>query len=192
MKLLSQEQRQEIRDLCRVIVRRNVELSADKVLQQLKSEYCCPEGRAPLPDVWTAHNIEIKTKRLDSNNYNCFYCTSNNTTIHNTLDPVRSLSKQPNTVQQYNKEKNWIGTREAECSTSSSDPPFNVPYEDFCLYLYCNETDTNCRFLREVPDAARWDGMLWAGACVFCRFSLIVEPSPVLFLSPCLDLWWCA
>ena len=51
MKLLSQEQRQEIRDLCRVIVRRNVELSADKVLQQLKSEYCCPEGRAPLPDV---------------------------------------------------------------------------------------------------------------------------------------------
>ena len=63
---------------------------------------------------------------------------------------------------------------------------------DFCLYLYCNETDTNCRFLREVPDAARWDGMLWAGACVFCRFSLIVEPSPVLFLSPCLDLWWCA
>jgi hypothetical protein len=70
------------------------------VLQQLKSEYCCPEGRAPLPDVGTAHNIEIKTKRLDSNNYNCFYCTSNNTTIHNTLDPVRSLSKQPNTVQQ--------------------------------------------------------------------------------------------
>jgi hypothetical protein len=51
MKLLSQEQRQEIRDLCRVIVRRNVELSADKVLQQLKSEYCCPEGPAPLPDV---------------------------------------------------------------------------------------------------------------------------------------------
>ena len=51
MKLLSQEQRQEIRDLYRVIVRRNVELSADKVLQQLKSEYCCPEGRAPLPDV---------------------------------------------------------------------------------------------------------------------------------------------
>ena len=133
MKLLSQEQRQEIRDLCREIVRRNVELSADKVLQQLKSEYCCPEGRAPLPDVWTAHNIEIKTKRLDSNNYNCFYCTSNNTAIHNTLDPVRSLSKQPNTVQQYNKEKNWIGTREAECSTSSSDPPFNC--KESWLYL---------------------------------------------------------
>ena len=109
MKLLSQEQRQEIRDLCRVIVRRNVELSADKVLQQLKSEYCCPEGRAPLPDVWTAHNIEIKTKMLDSNNYNCFYCTSKNTAIHYTLDPVRSLSKQPNTVQQYNKEKTGLG-----------------------------------------------------------------------------------
>jgi hypothetical protein len=51
MKLLSQEQRQETRDLCCVIVRQNVELSADKVLQQLKSEYCCPEGPAPLPDV---------------------------------------------------------------------------------------------------------------------------------------------
>jgi hypothetical protein len=138
MKLLSQEQRQEIRDLCRVIVRRNVELSADKVLQQLKSEYCCPEGPAPLPDVWTAHDIEIKTKRLDSNNYNCFYCTSNNTTIHNTLDPVRSLSKQPNTVQQYNKEKNWIGTREAECSTSSSDPPFNVQYLVVCSLRSCS------------------------------------------------------
>ena len=57
----------------------------------------------------TAHNIEIKTKRLDSNNYNCFYCTSKNTAIHYTLDPVRSLSKQPNTVQQYNKEKTGLG-----------------------------------------------------------------------------------
>ena len=109
MELLSQEQRLEVRDLCRIIVRRSAEQSADKVLQQLKSEYCCPQGRAPLPDVWTPHNIEIKTKRLDSNNYNCFYCTSNNTTIHNTLDPVRSLSKQPNTVQQYNKEKTGLG-----------------------------------------------------------------------------------
>ena len=49
--ILDKSKRQEIRDLCRVIVRRDAEQSADKVLQQLKSEYCCPEGRAPLPDV---------------------------------------------------------------------------------------------------------------------------------------------
>ena len=51
MELLSQEQRLAVRDLCHVIVRRNAEQSVDKVLQQLKSEYCCPEGRAPMADV---------------------------------------------------------------------------------------------------------------------------------------------
>jgi hypothetical protein len=63
MELLSQEQKLEIRDLCRVIVRRDAEQSADKVLQQLKSEYCCPQGRAPLPDVCLMGWISDEMKR---------------------------------------------------------------------------------------------------------------------------------
>ena len=66
MELLSQEQWLEVRDLCRVIVRRSAEQSADKVLQQLKSEYCCPEGRAPLPDVclmgWISDEMKMYAK----------------------------------------------------------------------------------------------------------------------------------
>ena len=54
-----------------------------------------------------------------------------------------------------------------------------------CLYLYCNETDTNCRFLRGAPDAAWWDGMLWAGAVFFVDSRLGVELPPVVFLFPC-------
>ena len=44
--------------------------------------------------------VSQKTNRLNSNNYTCFYGTSNNTAIpniYNSLDPVRSFSKQ-----QYN------------------------------------------------------------------------------------------
>ena len=36
---------------------------ADKVLQQLKSEYCCPQGRAPLPDVCLMGWISDEMKR---------------------------------------------------------------------------------------------------------------------------------
>ena len=63
MALLSQEHKLAIRDLCRVIVRRDAEQSADKVLQQLKSEYCCPQGRAPLPDVCLMGWISDEMKR---------------------------------------------------------------------------------------------------------------------------------
>ena len=42
------------------------------------------------------------------------------------LPGANVLHQKPTTVLLRTTEEIWIGTREAECSTSSSDPPFNV------------------------------------------------------------------
>ena len=53
-----------------------------------------------------------------------------------------------------------------------------------CTCTVMKQTPTAV-FLRRAPDAARWDGMLWAGALFFVDSRLCVELPPVFFLFPC-------
>ena len=116
MELLSQEQRLAVRDLCRVIVRRNAEQSVDKVLQQLKSEYCCRECVMDEAKKY-AHAKRNPTLLL-------YYDSTG------AVSPGANVLQKPTVLLRTNRNLDW--TREAECSTSSSDPPFNYRRAWWC------------------------------------------------------------